>query len=44
MQLKTVSVADSAHLMTAGDVAALLHTSRAAVYKMVERGVLPRRA
>ena len=35
--------ADGAYLMTPDDVAVLLHTSRAAIYKMVERGQFPAR-
>ena len=35
--------ADGAYLMTPDDVAVLLHTSRAAIYKMVERGQCPAR-
>ena len=35
--------ADGAYLMTPDDVATLLHTSRAAIYKMVERGQCPAR-
>ena len=35
--------ADGAYLMTPDDVAVLLHTSRAAIYKMVERGQGPAR-
>jgi len=33
--------ADGDYLMTPDDVAVLLHTSRAAIYKMVERGQCP---
>lgn len=35
--------ADGDYLMTPDDVATLLHTSRAAIYKMVERGQCPAR-
>ena len=35
--------ADGDYLMTPDDVAVLLHTSRAAIYKMVERGQCPAR-
>ena len=35
--------ADGAYLMTPDDVAVLLHTSRAAIYKMVKRGRFPAR-
>ena len=35
--------ADGDYLMTPVDVATLLHTSRAAIYKMVERGQCPAR-
>jgi len=43
MRPKTVTVADGDYLMTPDDVAALLHTSRAAIDKMVERGQCPAR-
>ncbi len=35
--------ADGDYLMTPVDVATVLHTSRAAIYKMVERGQCPAR-
>ena len=41
MRPEVGSVADRDRLMTADDVATLLHTSRAAIYKMVARQQLP---
>jgi len=43
MRPSTLPMADGDYLMTPDDVAALLHTSRAAIYKMVERGQCPAR-
>lgn len=41
MRPKTVAGADGDYLMTPDDVAALLHASCAAIYKMLERGQFP---
>lgn len=41
MRPEVVPVADRDRLMTADDVAMLLHTTRGAIYKMVARRQLP---